>query len=185
MVDFEEKAIVWVDVETNGLDAHKNYLLEVAALVTDLDLNILDEVGYQTPIHYTEAQAADIRSVTTPYVQNMHDQTGLWGRLPSGKNEFVVDAELLAYIKQFVPEPRTARLGGNSVRLDLNFLEENLPFTAAHLHYRMFDVTSLAGASQWWGGVPNFEKRHTHSAMDDIQESIAEARYIREHIRWV
>lgn len=185
--DFPEVAIVWGDVETDGLVAHQQNLLEVAILVTDLDLNLLDETGYQATILYTPEQAAQMRAAAVPFVQDMHDTSGLWAKVTDptvAKPKAQVDAEALAYIQSLVPEKRTARLGGNSVRLDLNFLEEHLPATYGHLHYRMADVSSLCGFAQWWGGVPVFEKARAHTAMADIKESIAEARYLREHITW-
>lgn len=184
---YPEVAIVWGDVETDGLVAHKQALLEVAFLVTDLDLNLLDETGYESTILYTPEESAAMRAGAEPFVQDMHDTSGLWAKVTDpaqAKPKAQVDAEALAYIQSFVPGKRTARLGGNSVRLDLNFLEEHLPGTYGHLHYRMADVSSLCGFAQWWGGVPLFEKVRAHTAMADIRESIAELRYLREHITW-
>ena len=186
-VDYPEVAIVWGDVETDGLVAHRQHLLEVAILVTDLDLNLLDETGYQATILHTPWESFAMRDAAVPLVQDMHDASGLWAKITDpaqAKPKAQVDAEALAYIQSLVPEPRTARLGGNSVRLDLNFLEEHLPATYGHLHYRMADVSSLCGFAQWWGGVPVFEKTRAHTAMADIKESIAEARYLRERIIW-
>lgn len=184
---FPEVAIIWGDVETTGLVGHQENLLEVAFLVTDLDLNLLDEGGYESTILYTPEESAAMRAAADPFVQDMHDTSGLWAKVTDpewAKPKAQVDAEALAYIQSFVPEKRTARLGGNSVRLDLNFLEEHLPGTYGHLHYRMADVSSLCGFAQWWGGVPLFEKARAHTAMADIKESIAELRYLREHIIW-
>lgn len=93
-----------------------------------------------------------------------------------------VDARLTAYVKRLVPEPRTARIAGNSVRLDLNFTDRFLPNLAAHLHYRMLDVTSWAGPAQWWVGLDVFPKQLAHTAMADIRESIAEMKHLREHL---
>jgi len=179
---FTEKALIWVDVETTGLVAHQEHLLEIAILVTDLELNLLDEEGYQAVIWCPESIAPVLRDRADPFVQGMHDKTGLWDRLRDGKYAHVVQEEALAYIKRFVPEPKTARIAGNSVRLDLNFLEAHLPEVAAHLHYRLADVSSLVGFAHWWGGVPQFDKQMQHSAMADIRESIAEARYLREQV---
>lgn len=184
---FPEVAIVWGDVETTGLVAHKDNLLEVAFVVTDLDLNLLDETGYESAIYYGDEGSAMMRDLADPFVRDMHDTSGLWEKVADptqAKPKAQVDAEALAYIQSLVPGKRTARLGGNSVRLDLNFLEEHLPGTYGHLHYRMADVSSLCGFAQWWGGVPLFEKARAHTAMADIKESIAELRYLRSHITW-
>lgn len=187
MSTYPEKALVWVDVETTGLIAHKEHLLEVAVLVTDLDLNLLDETGYESAILFTPNLAEHVREGADDFVRNMHDTSGLWQTITDperAKPLERVDAEVLAYVQSLVPEKRTARIAGNSVRLDLNFLEEHLPATAGHLHYRMVDVSTVTGLAQWWGRVPEFEKARAHTAMADIRESIAELRYLRKHIVW-
>lgn len=183
---YPEKALVWIDVETTGLIAHREQLLEVAVLVTDLELNLLDETGYQSAIYVgTHGPVTVLRAASDPFVQKMHDTSGLWdvaGDPTRSKPIGVVEAEALAYIQRFVPEPRTARVAGNSVRLDMNFLDEHLPSVAAHLHYRMADVSSLAGMAQWWADVPAFPKGLAHTAMADIHESLDELRYLRARV---
>jgi oligoribonuclease len=180
-----EKALVWIDVETSGLDASTETLLEVACLVTDLDLNILDGGGYQSTILWAPQEIARLRANADPFVQDMHEGTGLWAKCSNPERSLpveVVEANLLAYITALVPERRTARCAGNSVRLDLNFLDRWLPAVTAHLHYRMLDVSTLTGAAQWWGGIEPMEKERQHTAMADIRESIAEARYLRANL---
>lgn len=182
---FPEVAIVWVDVETDGLIAHKQNLLEVAVLVTDLNLNLLDETGFEATIAYTPDQADHMREKTSEYVRDMHDRSGLWTQITDPDRsapKAIVEAHMLAYIQRFVPERRTARIGGNSVRLDLNFLDEHLPTVAGHLHHRMVDVSTLTGLAHWWKGVPMMEKVTAHTAMSDIRESIAELAYLREKL---
>lgn len=183
MTTYVEKALVWTDVETDGLIAHRQHLLEIAVLVTDLDLNILDESGYETAILHTPEESAAMRAAAVPFVQNMHDESGIWQSITDptkAKPREQVEAELVAYIKNLVPEPRTARCAGNSVRLDLNFLDEFLPSVTAHLHYRMLDVSSHTGPAQWWAGIEPMEKARNHTAMADIRESIAEMRYLKK-----
>lgn len=180
---YPEKALVWADAETTGLIAHKETLLELAVLVTDLELNLLDETGYQSAIHVgTPGEVAIMREAADPFVRDMHDATGLWdvvGDPSRSKPLAVVEAEVLAYVQSLVPEKRTARIAGNSVRLDMNFLDENMPSVMGHLLYRMADVSSLAGMAQWWAGVEVFPKALGHTAMADIRESLAELRYLR------
>ena len=180
---YPEKALVWVDVETTGLTAHKELLLEVAILVTDLELNLLDETGYQSAIYLgSPDEVAALREHSPQVVQEMHDKSGLWDAVSDparSKWREVVEAEALAYIQSLVPGKRTARIAGNSVRLDMNFLDEHLPSVMGHLHYRMADVSSLAGMAQWWAGVEVFPKALGHTAMADIRESLAELRYLR------
>lgn len=176
--------LLWVDVETTGLDCHQDYLLQVAAIPTDLDGNMLGG-EYESVLYYPESLVDVIKTMhTVEYVREMHNKTGLWDRLPQGKKHKVVDQELLDFIKQYAPEPRQARLAGNSVRLDLNFLEVDLPYSYAHLHYRSVDVSALAYVmADCWKIAPGyFEKKKTHNALDDIKESIAEYRWLRTHI---
>lgn len=177
----EPPKIVWLDVECTGLDAQSQRLLEVACLVTDSDLNILDETGYQTAIFYSADELKAVKSLANEYVQNMHSATGLWDRLASGKPMEQVDQELSSYIKKFVPEVKQAWLGGNSITLDRNFINKNLPTVGEHLHYRSVDVTSWAGPAAWWYGFSH-EKKTLHEAFSDIKESIEELRAIRDNI---
>lgn len=172
--------ITWIDTETGGLDEGKDNLYEVAALVTDRNLNILDPNGFQMVVHYPKEKVAALRSAAFPVVQEMHDKTGLWDRLPSGSPLEEVDAKLHEYVSQF-SEPGVSWLGGNSITLDRNFLRANLPQSFGHLSYRSFDVTTIAGVAKAWYGL-TYEKQLLHSAFSDITESIAELRFYRENI---
>lgn len=176
-----DKQLVWIDVETNGLKASEKSLLEIAAYVTDLDLNILDEVGFQREIYYTAEEITELRLDTNEYVTEMHTKTGLWDRLLTGSPLATVETDLLAYIQKYVPEANTARLAGNSVSLDKDFIETYLPSVGEHLHYRIMDVSSIAGLGQWWYGE-QYTKNGSHNAREDILESIAELRYLKENI---
>lgn len=187
MTTYPEVALAWIDVETSDLDPHapSALLLQVACLVTDLDLNVLDDSGFESLIHHSDDALARARQAAEPFVQEMHDDTGLWQACADptrARSRTQVEVELATYIKGFAPAPRTARLAGNSVRLDLNFLDRFLPDVTAHLHYRMLDVSSIAGAAHWWGGVDPFPKQRAHTAMADIRESLAEMRYLRGHL---
>lgn len=183
---YPEKALAWTDVETTGTDATTDLLLEIAVLVTDVHLNLLDEGGYEAVVYHDPQAVAAARERAVPVVQQMHDETGLWDKVSDtqiAKPLDVIDAEVLAYLRRFIDDPRTARLTGNSVRLDLNFVEAYLPQTYAFLHYRMGDMSSVAGVVQWWLDEGFYPKRKRHAAMDDIRESLAEARWLRSRIR--
>lgn len=172
--------LAWVDVETTGLDPNKDALLEVACLVTNTDLEILDERGFERVVLYSPDTAQELRDHAVPYVQDMHDCTGLWDHLPFGTPLHEIDQQMHSYLSDFSAKPRVLRLAGNSVRLDLNFLEAQLPLTYSHLHYRSVDVTAVNSVVSWWGRPVQDHKKKEHTAMSDIRESIEELRSIRE-----
>lgn len=172
---------VWTDQETTGLIAHQEHLLEVACLVTDINLNLLDDAGFHRVIRYDQVAAASMRNAADPFVQDMHDTSGLWEQLPSGAPLESVDADLLAYVMRFAPQPRQARFAGNSLRLDMNFTDQWLPRTAAHMHYRFLDVSGIAYLANKWSDVPYMTKARNHEAMADVRESLAELRHLHAH----
>lgn len=174
--------ITWADCETTGLrPGQGDRLLEIAVLVTDKDLNILDEKGFHAIVEYDEEFVGIMAENADPFVRNMHATTGLWAKLygssalPIGQ----IDANLVKYLKRF-GEPGTMPVGGNSVRLDMNFIDEYLPFTSAFLDYHMRDVSTVAGFAEDWVGKTNYMKRNDHTAMTDIRESIREMRFYRD-----
>jgi oligoribonuclease (3'-5' exoribonuclease) len=180
MVD-EDLALAWMDVETNGISEKECSLLEIAVFITDWDLNLLEPNGFQREILYTPEEVKELQKDLDPYVLEMHTKTGLWDKLPTGTPLKTVEQELLAYMKQYNPQPRTARLAGNSVSLDARFLNEYLPSVYNHLHYRIMDVSSLAGLSRKWYNL-EYPKKGTHNAFQDINESIEELKYYRQTI---
>ena len=173
--------ISWIDVETTGTEARKDDLLQVACIVTDGDLNILDEKGYTAEIYYSEEDVAILQNHTSPYVLNMHSATSLWDKLPLGKPLETVDVELQSYLANFSEEGKSY-LGGNSITLDRNFINEYLPKSGAYLSYRSVDVSSFAiVAEEWYNGL-YFEKSYLHDAMSDIKESIEQLKFFRKKI---
>lgn len=173
-----EKRIAWLDVESTGIDASSCNLLEVACIVTDMELNILDEEGYRAVIKYSPEEVVEMQAKTDPYVLDMHSNTGLWDELPNGKPKETVDEELLAYIQKFAPEYRQAFLGGNSITLDRNFIIPNLKKVGEHLHYQSIDVTTIAILAEAWYGL-SFEKSYLHAALSDIKESVNQLKYFK------
>lgn len=171
--------LVWTDVETTGLSVTDGHLLlEVAAIVTDPYATAELAVGNWT-VRYDRERANWMREVLADdYVRAMHDTSGLWTKLPHGTPTEQIEKDLLAMVKPHAPEPRQARMAGNSVRLDLNFCEAFLPGFYNHLHYRSLDVSALAYAANTWKGAPIFPKQMRHEALADIRESIAEYRHI-------
>lgn len=181
--------MVWADVETTGLDERHDSLLEIAVLVTDSDLNLLDEDGVQFVVKHSPEEAGRLRATAASVVRDMHDATGLWGRLPEGTARGSVGLYLQDYLGQFAPNQshlrpseRKLRLAGSSVKLDYAFIGQYLPNMFGQLNYRVVDVTSLAFLADEWTGCGYFEKAKTHAAMDDIRESLAELRWVRSQL---
>jgi oligoribonuclease len=164
-----------------GLDLGKDKLIEVAALVTDPDLNVLGE-GVDLVIHADDA-ALD---AMPPVVRDMHAKSGLTEEV---RRSTVTMAEaqdaVLAYIKEFVPNPRTAPLCGNSIATDRGFLARDMPALDAFLHYRMIDVSSIKELCRRWYPRVYFgqpAKGLAHRALADIRESIRELEYYRRTV---
>lgn len=173
--------ILFTDVETTGIDPRENLLLEVAAIITDDDLNPIDE--FHAVLRYTGVVIEFYRNAADPYVQEMHDKTGLWDKVTGPDATYVerVELDFYNFIIRHVPEPRTIMLAGNSVRLDANFIDEWLPTVSEHVHYRILDVSSIAFEASI-RGIPPFPKKYRHEAMSDIRETIDELRYLRANL---
>lgn len=170
-------AIAWVDAETTTLTAHKGHLLEIACLVTDTSLNVLSDEPFTAVVKYSRDEMVALYQEADNTVREMHTATGLWGRLHEGAPLREVEEGLLQFIKRYGPERDTVHIGGNSTRLDLNFIEEHLPSVADHLHYRMVDVSALALLCQWDFGV-SVRKGSDHTALTDITESLEQLRIL-------
>ncbi|WP_425545106.1 oligoribonuclease [Dactylosporangium roseum] len=170
--------LVWIDCEMTGLDLGKDALIEVAALVTDPDLNVLGE-GVDVVIHADEAQLGGMQEV----VREMHSKSGLTEAVRAS-SVTVPEAEdlIMDYITQHVPDPRTAPLCGNSIATDRGFLARDMPRLDNHLHYRMIDVSSIKELCRRWYPRVYFgqpAKGLAHRALADIRESIRELEYYR------
>ncbi|GAA3337545.1 oligoribonuclease [Amorphoplanes nipponensis] len=173
--------LVWIDCEMTGLDLGKDALIEVAALVTGPDLNVLGE-GVDLVIHADDAALDAMPEV----VREMHAKSGLTDEV---RRSTVTMAEaeeaVLAYIKQFVPNPRSAPLCGNSIATDRGFLARDMPALDDFLHYRMIDVSSIKELARRWYPRVYFgqpQKGLAHRALADIRESIRELEYYRRTV---
>ena len=164
-----------------GLDLGKDALIEVAALVTGPDLDVLGD-GIDLVIHADDAALDAMPEV----VRDMHAKSGLTDEV---RRSTVTMAEaeeaVLAYIKQFVPNPRTAPLCGNSIATDRGFLARDMPALDDFLHYRMIDVSSIKELARRWYPRVYFgqpQKGLAHRALADIRESIRELEYYRRTV---
>ncbi|MFE7745576.1 oligoribonuclease [Nocardia sp. NPDC057455] len=173
-----DKYMVWMDCEMTGLRLDSDKLIEVAALVTDSDLNILGE-GVDIVIHADDDALAAMPAV----VADMHARSGLTEEVRRSTVTLEeAEQRVLDYIRQYIPTPRTVPLAGNSIATDRGFIARDMPRLDAHLHYRMVDVSSIKELCRRWYpriyfGQP--EKGLSHRALADIQESIRELEYYR------
>jgi oligoribonuclease len=170
--------LVWIDCEMTGLDLEKDRLIEVAVLVTDSELNPLDP-GLDLVINAPD----DDLDGMTEVVAEMHAKSGLTDAVRASTLTLAeAEQQLLAYIKRFVPERRSAPLCGNSIGTDRGFLARDMQELDDHLHYRMVDVSSLKELARRW--VPRVyfaqpPKGLAHRALADIIESVRELAYYR------
>ncbi|MGH3657644.1 MAG: oligoribonuclease [Micromonosporaceae bacterium] len=173
--------LVWIDCEMTGLELRQDALIEVAALVTDPNLNVLGD-GVDVVIHADDAVLASMNEVVT----TMHQKSGLTDAVRASTVS-LADAEkmVLEYVRAHVPDPRTAPLCGNSIATDRGFIARDMPTLDDHLHYRMIDVSSVKELCRRWfprtyyGQPP---KGLAHRALADIKESIRELEYYRRTI---
>ena len=171
--------LVWIDCEMTGLDLRDDALIEIAVLVTDGDLALLGD-GLDIVIHADDAALAAMPDV----VRDMHARSGLTEEVRQSVVT-VAEAEerVLAYIREHVPDARTAPLAGNSIATDRGFLARDMPELDAHLHYRMVDVSSVKELCRRWFPRVFYakpEKGMAHRALADIYESIRELDYYRQ-----
>jgi oligoribonuclease len=169
--------LVWIDCEMTGLDIVKDALIEVAALVTDFDLNVLGD-GVNIVVKPPPEALEQMHEVVT----QMHTASGLLAELDSGTSLADAEARVLEYVRGHVPDERKAPLAGNTVGTDRLFLARDMPELEAHLHYRVVDVSSIKELSRRWHPRAYFnapEKSGNHRALADIRESIEELRYYR------
>jgi len=169
--------IVWIDCEMTGLDLGADALVEVAVVVTDSDLNVLGE-GVDVVINPPAAALEQMGD----FVREMHTTSGLLTGLPGGTTLADAEAQVLAYLQTWIPEPGRAPLAGNSVGTDKAFLDRDMPELMRHLHYRIIDVSSIKELARRWYPRVYFaspSKSGGHRALADILESIDELRYYR------
>ncbi len=169
--------LVWIDCEMTGLDVATDQLVEIAIVITDFDLAILDP-GFDIVIKPDQAALDNM----SEFVRGMHAASGLLEAIPDGVSLEEAQDAVLGYIRRFVPVPQTAPLAGNTIGTDRAFLARYMPRVDAHLHYRNVDVSSIKELVRRW--LPRIyfnapEKGGGHRALADILESIRELAYYR------
>jgi oligoribonuclease len=172
--------LVWMDCEMTGLDLEHDALIEVAALVTDAELNVLGE-GVDIVIAPEPAALAQM----SDFVRSMHQASGLLDLLDTGLPMADAETAVLDYVRAFAAEPRKVPLAGNSIGTDRAFLARHMPTLEQYVHYRNVDVSSIKELVRRWYPRVYYQspaKSGNHRALADVRESIEELRYYREAV---
>ena len=172
--------LVWIDCEMTGLNPEVDCLVEIAVVVTNSELEILD-AGIDIVIKPTPEGLANMGE----FVTNMHTESGLINEFEHGVDLAEAEQIVLEYVKRFVPEARTAPLAGNTIGTDRMFINRYMPQLDSHLHYRNIDVSSVKELSRRWYPRVYFnmpKKDGGHRALADILESIKELQYYRKTV---
>lgn len=170
--------LIWIDLEMTGLDPDRDYIIEIATVVTDKDLNILAE-GPVIALH----QEDSIMDAMDDWNQKHHGQSGLIERVKKSQiNENEAESMTLEFLRHWLPENKSP-MCGNSICQDRRFLYRFMPKLEAYFHYRNLDVSTLKELAVRWAPevYSGFKKNGAHKALDDIIESIEELRYYREN----
>jgi oligoribonuclease len=172
--------LVWIDCEMTGLDLSIDELVEVAVVVTDFELNVLDP-GFDIVIKPSDAAKAQMGD----FVVKMHTTSGLLDAMEQGVSLEEAQQQVLAYLQRFVPQAGQAPLAGNTIGTDRGFLAKYMPEVDGFLHYRSIDVSSIKElARRWYPRVYyNAPTKHGgHRALADILESVRELDYYRHTV---
>ncbi|MGV0431412.1 oligoribonuclease [Corynebacterium sp. 20_84] len=176
----KDDRIVWVDLEMTGLDPDRHVIVEVATLVTDAELNILDD-GIDLVVHATDAELAEMDD----FVTEMHGSSGLTEQIKAS-TVTIEEAEeaVLGLVEKHCGEHRPP-LAGNSIATDRMFIRAQMPRLDAALHYRMIDVSTVKELTRRWFPKAYYnqpDKGMAHRALADIVESIRELDYYRRSV---
>ncbi|WP_285137193.1 oligoribonuclease [Microbacterium sp. lyk4-40-TSB-66] len=173
----ENDRLVWIDCEMTGLDLAVDELVEIAVVITDFELNVLDP-GFQIVIKPDDSALANMGD----FVTEMHRSSGLLDEIPHGVSLADAEFQALEYIQRFAPVEGKAPLAGNTIGTDRMFLAKYMPRVDRWLHYRNVDVSSIKELSRRWYPRAYYQapaKHGGHRALADIRESIRELAYYR------
>jgi len=174
-----ESNLVWIDLEMTGLDPQNDQIIEIATVVTDVELNELAE-GPVLAIHQPEAVLAGMDEWNT----RQHGKSGLTERVRNSRIDIAAaERETLRFLGDWVPKGASP-ICGNSICQDRRFMARLMPELEGFFHYRNLDVSALKELARRWAPevYKGFNKDSSHLALDDIRDSIAELRYYRERL---
>lgn len=170
--------LVWIDLEMTGLDPSRDKIIEIATVVTDSDLNLVA----QGPV-LAIWQAPDVLAAMDEWNQEHHSDSGLITRVQQSQiTEAMAEQQTLQFLRQYVV-PNVSPLCGNSICQDRQFLIRYMPELINFLHYRNLDVSTIKELAKRWKPelMGQFTKKNLHQALADIEESIAELKFYRQH----
>ncbi len=171
--------MIWIDLEMTGLDTQRDYIIEIASIVTDKNLNILEE-GPNLVIK----QPDEVLNAMDEWNTDHHNRSGLVQKVKeSNITESIAEKQTIEFLSKYVPKG-IAPLCGNTICQDRRFLARCMPDLEAFCHYRSIDVSSIRELGKRWyfEDVDNFQKSSNHRALDDIRDSINELKYYRKKI---
>jgi oligoribonuclease len=173
-----EMNLIWVDLEMTGLEPDTDRIIEVAVVVTDMNLNTIAE-GPVFAIH----QSDETLDKMDAWNKGTHGKSGLIDRVrASTVSEAQAEEQLIAWLRQYVPAGKSP-MCGNTICQDRRFMARTMPKLESFFHYRNLDVSTLKELCRRWKPelVAGFKKHQKHTALADIIESIEELKYYREH----
>jgi oligoribonuclease len=171
----QSKPLFWVDLEMTGLDDNRDKILEVAIVVTDIDLKPLEEY------HRVVFQPKEVVEAMNDWCKKTHGESGLTAAIPGGTPLEQVEKEVLGLIQRHYDSKDRVVLVGNSIGNDRRFIDRYMPEMAKRLHYRLIDVSSFKEIFRDKYGL-QFNKKNAHRAVDDIHESIRELAFYLSHV---
>lgn len=170
--------LLWIDLEMTGLDTQKDTIIEIASIVTDANLNIIEE-GPSLAIH----QPDEVLAAMDEWNTKQHTNSGLVKRVKESKVSMLeAEQKTLDFAKKHL-KPKASPMCGNTICQDRRFLHRLMPKLEDFFHYRHLDVSTVKELAKIWanGLYKKFDKHNNHLALDDIKESIAELKYYQQH----
>ena len=174
-----DKNLIWLDLEMTGLDITKDVILEIASVITDSQLNIIERGP-----HYIIHQPDELLDIMNQEVVVMHKKSGLTDLVKKSMITLEkAELETLQFFKKHC-NPNTALLAGNSIWQDRNFLQKYMPSLVNYCYYRVLDISAIKEVvARWYVGNKRakYKKKEVHRALDDVLESIEELRHFRKY----